>query len=198
MDNPFFTRNTQLDNLNFAPYPSNFNNPDSLDFHPRDGWELLHKYDGYDSLGVNYLYGGTSQNRPGPYVMLYNRYTGRLRVLASFEGINPGTELMESEITFKTALNPDIKPTTLFMKNANVAQPLSEKTSVVQASTVSRATSTSEFFASEFDLAYDPCVCLNYSEIEFKFGVIDTARVDLSGRLIGTIQVLNSNGSNRC
>jgi hypothetical protein len=196
MDNPFFTRNAQLNNLNLAPYPSNFSNPDSLDFHPRDGWELLHKYDGYDSLGVNYLYGGPALSRPGPYVMLYNRYTGRLRLFASFQGINPGTDLMQSEIKLKAINVPASKASTLLMKNRNVAQPLSEKTSVARAATVSRATSTSEFFAAEFDLAYDPCICLNYSDVEIEFGVIDTARVDLSGRLVGTSQVLNSNGTN--
>ncbi len=194
MDNPFFTQNAQLKHLNFATYNPPLN-PDSLDFHPRDGWELLHKYDGYDSLGVNYLFGGQSLNRPGPYVMLYNRYTGRLRILASFEGIIAGTDLMETKLQFRTPLNPANKPTTLFMKNSNIAQPLSQKTSIAVVSTVSNATSTNEFFASEFDLAYDPCICLNYSQIEVNFGVIDIAQINLSGRLIGTSQVLNSNGT---
>lgn len=196
MDNPFFTRNAQLSPINFAKYPSNFSNTDSLDFHPADGWELLHKYDGFDSLGTNYLYGGPDPYRPGPYVMLYNRYTGRLRVLASFEGINPQTDLMETSIRQRALDNlGQIKSSTLLMKHHNIAQPLSEKTKVGQVSSVSEATSTSEFFATEFDLAYDPCICLNYSEIEFEFGIIDTALVNLSGTLIGTSQVINTNGN---
>lgn len=85
MENPFltFSNNPQLEHINYYNFPTSKPRiPDNIDFHPEDGWELLHRHLGFEMDNTT-LVEQTTDNRLGPYFILYNRYTGIIRVLAS-------------------------------------------------------------------------------------------------------------------
>lgn len=63
--NPFYDQNPTLNTVDFV-------NQDYKDFQPADGWELLYKKFGSPQQGINY-----------PYLVLYNRYSGKLRVFVN-------------------------------------------------------------------------------------------------------------------
>jgi len=72
--NPFFTDDDNLSNINFSIFPaSDFLNPEVLDFHVEDGWELIHKGNGFKVNEIDLLF--TVLNRNGPYfIQQIHRY----------------------------------------------------------------------------------------------------------------------------
>jgi len=171
MPNPFFTNKSHLSHINnFPSVPSNQSEDDVLDFHPEDGWELLHRHLGYE-LDETSTIQLNLNNRPNPYFILYNRYTGVLRVIASLDQIG-ANQTVETRLEFLEGLseldNDTLRHTGNFAHYDNTTQSLDEKS----ASTLARGSLYPElkgWWVADFTMAYDPCVCDNQSKLSVNF-----------------------------
>lgn len=193
MENPFltFSNNPQLQHINYYNFSSAKPRvPANIDFHPEDGWELLHRHFGFE-MDNNTLIEQTTDNRLGPYFILYNRYTGIIRVLASLNQ-DPQQSVVTKLSFGQNSLN-STQPIYSGLLNhfGSVSQSLD------QPSKVSMVTKTSQFpagiawFVSDFETAYDPCICNTETKLQLDFKFLNTADIKLSGRFVGTNVPLN-------
>ena len=147
-----------------------------------EGWELLlinvgkfpDKINDYTSTLYKAL----------PYVVLYNRYRGLIRV---FVGMGPDATVSTSpdalniRLSFKTAIQNNL--TGLLRLYEGCDQALDQKTDVKDVGTISKAVSEQSRWASaDFQIAYDPCTCNTPSEIQIIFTHIKSHTLSLTGR----------------
>ena len=87
LENPFYlqTGNQYLSNLAYG---------DNSDFYPVDGWQLIKR-----DFGQLYNTTQNDQCSPAPYFILYNKYSGRLRVIASAYGLGDN-QLVDIDLHF--------------------------------------------------------------------------------------------------
>ncbi|MCG8384448.1 MAG: T9SS type A sorting domain-containing protein [Cytophagales bacterium] len=198
LGNPYYEREEYQNHFNLFNYdlglpPSE--EAGKLYFHPRDGWELLHKNNGFGPDETT-LITDPLINRVGPYFLLYNRYTGKLRVLASFDGLGLNDNIVTT-LKFKnpTPGAPNLAYNGLFNNYGLTSQPLDRQTDVVEISEVSKAAISRGFISSDFQMSYDACTCDNQSELIADFASLNTASMDLEGRLIATSVPLDGSGN---
>lgn len=186
---PFWSQDSSLRAINFYNYPLAQNGDTSLlDYHPRDGWEMMSFWDGFTLSGSPI----SANPRTMPYIMLYNRYTGKLRFLGSLPD-GQLAHVVRSQLNFREGL--ELKYSALLGKYSGQQQVLSEKTKIRSVSTLSPSPSPKGFFLADFDLAYDPCICNNNSELAMSFSKIETGRIDLTGRFLGTTTAIDDSGN---
>ncbi|MDN5213273.1 T9SS type A sorting domain-containing protein [Fulvivirgaceae bacterium BMA12] len=194
MTNPFYTIDEYLGHLNYYNFSFADRIPDNLDFKPEDGWELIHKGNGYALNEVDFL--ATEENRIGPYFILYNRYTGTLRTFAAFDNIGANDVMLTIiELKASSPQNPNLEYSGLLARYEDVINPLDEETEVPKVVQGSNATIGGKFFSADFKVNYDPCTCNNTSYLNFKFKTKNTGNIQLNGRLIGTNVPLDGSGN---
>ena len=185
---PFYTHFKSLIMINFAGLDrQKSQEPQYLDFHPQDGWELLYKNNGVDLEG-NPL--SIALNRPGPLIVLYNRYTGKIRVLAALS-TDVSTYLLT---TLKFEEKNNLKVSGLLGKYSGTIRALDQISIVTKAIQPSVGVLANQFFVSEFNTNYDPCTCRNKSELRIKFSKQNLAKLEAKGRLVGTSVPLDASG----
>ena len=195
--NPFYKNLSYLKHINNYPSVAQNQSEDyKIDFHPEDGWELAHRHLGYE-LDETTLVTNNTDNRTGPYFILYNRYTGMLRIIASLDNL-AAHQSIETGIDFVDATgtgpNKDLVHSALFGHYGETTQTLDQKSG----SKVAQLSSYPEnkgWWVADFSMAYDPCVCNNESKIKINFSVLDSASVTMDGRVIGTSTPLDGSGS---
>ena len=148
------------------------------DFQPADGWELIKRDMGYlmrsgqmalPSPNPSLLIGTPFSN---PYLMLYNRHRGVLRIIAALPFNQPGQEIEVSlEFDQDSYLGEGYEHVNgLFSQSSAVARPLDQLTAV---NTIASATAYPDncqtFFFVDFHVAYDPCVCYFKSLLKVTF-----------------------------
>lgn len=191
--NPFYKREPYQEYFNLYNFETNISEEQEnleLDFHPKDGWELLYKNNGIDPFGVKIT--DPLKNRIGPYFVLYNRYTGLIRILAAFDGLGTSDKI-QTTLKLKQIAGLDVSG--LFNFYGSTAQPLDRKTSVTEIAQVSAFASNRGFISADFQMSYDPCNCTKKSELTTSFSLLNTADIKMSGRLIGTIIPLDGSGN---
>lgn len=199
LGNPFYEREEYQNHFNFFNYDLSLPTAEEagkLYFHPKDGWELLHKNNGFEPDEVTKIT-DPLLNRVGPYFMLYNRYTGKLRVLATFDGIGANDNIVTT-LKFKAPSTgaPNLVYNGLFNNYGETSQPLDRKTDVIEILEASKAPINRGFISSDFQMSYDPCTCENQSELIVNFATLNTANMTLEGRLLATSIPLNGSGNN--
>jgi len=161
-----------------SPFYELISNPNTLhfvdpvikDFLPADGWELLSRNFGSSAQGIN-----------NPYFMLYNRYTGIIRVFANLR--NSGN--VSANIASVTLGFGGDRRTALFNQ-------LGEATNAVSNfEKYARTAATNEYVNSgvndnyfwlwaDFVSLYDPCTCGVESELILEIRLITETEVNLS------------------
>lgn len=166
--------------------------PDELDWHWSDGWELmwigLGNYPNGEGLEID---DPNDPNWPGidpaheasPYFVLYNRYTGKLRFFGNHYqelGVNSTAQNVNLELrmtsdnysgilrhvsTYDQALDKETKNDRLFSNNKH-------------------PNSNRRFYSTDFQLGYDPCMCYYPSELTFWIQKNSDWEVNLHGRSI--------------
>ncbi|THF51386.1 T9SS type A sorting domain-containing protein [Flavobacterium supellecticarium] len=183
--NPFYPINSQCNPNAFTPNPFQSNQLELLplsltkDMKPENGWEMVAYNLGFDNNN-NPLLGRPEHT----YVMMYNKYTGKLRILVKWcRNVNYNGAML----TLKFA--PGFQTNLLDM--ANVEKALN--TPHVQNPSMSTAlkfyNDNNSWAYAEFKMNYDPCTCsfpessrlLLYSEL------ISNSSVELTGKITGTI-----------
>ena len=148
LGNPYYKRENYQRHFNLTNYETSLTpeqEKESLNFHPKDGWELLYKNNGIDPWGN--LITDPLKNRVGPYFAFYNKYTGQLRILAAFDGLGANDKI---QTTLKFRQVSSLKTSALFNFYGQTALPLDQKSSVVEVAQVSGFASNRGFVSADF------------------------------------------------
>ena len=191
MLNPFHTDFEYLSNLNYFKIDYASRTPDKLDFFSEDGWELIKKGNGYAMDEITQL--ANSENRIGPYFILYNKYKSQLRVLASFSNIGLN-QAMYTNLQIKKPNSSDAFYSALLSKYTKSIEPLNQPINVVISSQGFQGAPVRGWFGSDFSVNYDPCICNYRSSLLVQFGTKNVGDITLEGRLIGTSTPLDNSG----
>lgn len=175
---------------------------------PKDGWELISYDFGIAPNGIPLL-----DKTDHPYLVLYNRFTGILRVFCAVKRDGSTYKTVSYRLkTIKLGSVPSSPSDVYFPSNLDIANAFTDNTQGIpsiinyQASPefISASTFVSGSFNwtyADFPIMYDPCVC-NYASVwQIEVRLINDAFVDLEILLNGNINpdttnVLNVSGSN--
>jgi hypothetical protein len=147
-----------------------------------NGWELLLVNVGYypDNVTEN----GNNSNYAVPYIVIYNRYSGVLRVFFNYGSDNvvgEGADAVEIMVSFEE----DTKMTGLLRLNEGSDQTLDQHTDVQFVRSHAKAPAQGKNWAStDFQLAYDPCTCFFPSKLKIDFFQTKSSTISLFGRAI--------------
>jgi hypothetical protein len=161
----------------------------SKDMQPQDGWELLRREFGY-----------TDQNTLKPqtpehtYFVLYNKYTGILRILLKV--CRSGADYNGAKITIKFDATSNFQSSLLdftfsnkTLEQTHVANPVAQSASVF-------VNDKTKWFYADFPMTYDPCTCVYKSKLNIVSQLIQNSQISLQGALTGTItSISNGQGS---
>ncbi|TAF76662.1 MAG: T9SS C-terminal target domain-containing protein [Bacteroidetes bacterium] len=165
------------------------------DFKPADGWELIHQNFGY-------LYDGTKMTFPvpsqAPYILLYNKYSGKLRVLFSPPNGYNAFQSFIVEILPKNKFNDSgpFKTSALFNHNFETSSPLDIYSTNKPIRATTPKSNYGHMACAEFQMGYDPCTCFHPSNFEIKFFAVSSSSITMKGRALGAISGIdNDKGS---
>lgn len=159
-----------------------------------NGWELMLLNTGFYPNQTNNVNG---QNPDIPYIVLYNKFTGVLRVFAvygdgylpngiSFDGVRVSVE-------FDNVLG-NVNGNLRLFESKDKA--LDKETSSLQTQALAfHPNSPSKWFSVDFQLAYDPCICYKPSNLRLRFDFLTSFSLSLYGRSISVTDNI-ANGSN--
>ncbi len=195
----FSNLNTEMEHLIFNPDPNiHFLSDEEKDWHWEDGWELLYLNIGILPNGTTLdmktdpnKYWDTESEQPiannSPYVVLYNRYTGLMRVFFSawgddannWQNVTVSLEFPDANVVTETVSG-------IFRHAEGIDRPLNETTKVVKlkGARMQRINSANEWFVAEFQLGYDVCQCEFSSSMFLKFRYTSNSEVNLNIRTI--------------
>ncbi|PCJ62786.1 MAG: hypothetical protein COA58_16620 [Bacteroidetes bacterium] len=174
------------------------------DWHWEDGWELMFlntgRYPNGQEIQVsNDIWGpqGLPHNN-APYFMLYNKYTGKLRVFSNLYAPIGTWDDVKLTIGYHNKNSDDIV-SGVFRHVENYDTPLDQKTRGKAISTYHKdeSNSSNKWFVSEVQLGYDACVCDNPSSLfDVTLSGIESFDVKLTGRSITTeLPLEDANGN---
>ncbi|MCH8556024.1 MAG: T9SS type A sorting domain-containing protein [Schleiferiaceae bacterium] len=205
MDNPFGI-------VNHVGTRSGFNSVDR-DFKWEDGWELLWLNLGHYPNGavmdvpVPGSFITTSWGpKPNhiPYFAIYNRYQGTMRLFSNV-WFDPKTPIRYQDIVVKFGYY-DIQATEfgnisgLLRHNGGFDLALDQPTQNYELySARQQPVNQSEWQISEFQIGFDPCVCMRQKEkpfqsgqLEFQFQDFTAVSIDMMSRTVETTEMINS------
>jgi hypothetical protein len=177
-NNSNYIANSPLTNFFNYPNPfySSFILGQNSDYYPQDGWELIKR--DFGNLADGSL---NPVRKPGPYMILYNKYSGKLRVIAAFPGLGA-----QQAINITLSLINTKSASAVLNFNNDIAQPLDQTTLVKQVtSPASYPGDDYHFFMADFQMAYDACTCKFESALRVDFSTLNTSTVQLYGRVLG-------------
>ncbi|MBI2722819.1 MAG: T9SS type A sorting domain-containing protein [Bacteroidetes bacterium] len=179
-----------------------------FDILPEDGWELMYKRFGSVSTPNNI-------ESKVPTFILYNRYTGKLKVFAAATGLEVGFVGISAanraalRVSFtandKTAFFGNAQPISQVLSSYTVSpnQPLDEHyvnnefvspNSISQLNAVSSIGSSIsppqyQWLMSEFTVPYDPCTCWNTNIPQLSVNLVywSNSSINMSGKIIGNL-----------
>lgn len=190
MSNPFSSEN---------PYPIAQALFDDLDMLPSDGWELISVNLGYypnlELLSEQQPPDGSSFAEV-PYILLYNKYRGILRLFAStLTGLSAGFDNVLVLIQFENSL----ELSGVLRHFGTFDQALDQPTITNGALTITTQpfdNNPSLWFWSDFQVGYDPCTCNFKSDFRLNFYFTDDLTLNMvSNQVSTTINAINENGT---
>lgn len=175
-----------------TPYnqPSNPNN--DVDYlqgthdTPTSGWELIKKDLGYTD-GPNST--PTPTGVHNPYVIIYNKYTGILRVFWAVGDRQGSYQFCSIELGFDANNFNSASKTGLLNRVSGIGVALegtTHGTDEVLTAMKAFPNTFGAWFVADFPMEYDPCTCLKQSTVRLKVRLISQAQVALSSRSTGT------------
>ncbi len=193
---------TQLTNMQYNQNMLHIMNPQAPSYlnyiyygedpNPENGWELMLLNTG-TFPNLDNLPNGTHPDVP--YIILYNRYSGLLRIFANYgDGYLPsGISIDAVKVILKFDHPEFINGIYRLSENYDKAidQPTSAKETV---SLAKHPNSPKDWFVGEFQMAYDPCICYYPSNLRLDFGFIESEDLELHGRAISYEDDLIDNG----
>ncbi|SNR13831.1 T9SS type A sorting domain-containing protein [Tenacibaculum jejuense] len=173
--------------LNLRPISSKFSVDGTYqggeDFSSIDGWEFVQMDFGYDKLGNQ-----KSELRGEPYFVLYNRFTGKLRVFLYVYNGTIANFLKVSISDKRTATysgqyhQPRLWASYLQGKaldNPFLGAP--EYSKYIELS----GTNKGKFYYVDFTFNYDPCTCFFESNLQIKVDKVTRGTMEIVGKTLG-------------
>jgi hypothetical protein len=198
--NPFYRQGSAYDelrnqsfNLNVYALPSFI---DSLDFHAKDGWQLLHAHFNYQPDFITKV--DFDNERRGPYFILYNKYTGRMRFIYNIKENNNLTTRGIVNFGFYEGLNNKQSPnySALLANYYPTVQTLSDSSLKHTVSYFAPPSNEGAWSYGDFDLGYDPCVCSkDNSDIYFYVENQQSSEIQMVGKTIGKLVSVDGSGN---
>ncbi len=193
LQSPFFQRTNSITNhLSDAP-----------DMQSDDGWELIRQDFGYvyqpsmpvDPLGLKRTTGSGDPAPVGnPFFILYNRYTGVLRV---FIAVGQLSEHSGARMKIYQVEGNAVSPLqSSLLYESSEAKPLMALDDFVrpELNVISRfSNQEGSWLYADFPTTYDPCTCLYSSSIQIDIDLIEEAHVELTGETEGTLASITNN-----
>jgi len=164
-----------------------------------NGWELLLVNLGYFQNSTDVIPLESADNSALPYIVLYNKYSGVIRVFTNFgEDSDAGEGGNAMEITLKfieTSLFPDV--TGLVRLYEGYDRALDQETDVIKmTSIVVKPGQGSHWASTDFQVTYDPCTCFHISKLSLSVKSISVSDVVLNGLSISqTTDLVDANGN---
>ncbi|WP_188111989.1 T9SS type A sorting domain-containing protein [Aquimarina sp. RZ0] len=155
------------------------------DFSVLDGWELIKMDFGYDE---NNKPKPDSKLRGEPYMMFYNRFTGKLRI---FIYINNSSIANNLRVTLIDKVSNTISGTygkPRLWSSFLQGKALDERTlssGAYSKTVVLNSSSTGQFFYADFTFNYDPCICFFESNLQIKVDKVTKGDLQIVGKTLG-------------
>ncbi|MES2726036.1 MAG: T9SS type A sorting domain-containing protein [Bacteroidota bacterium] len=163
------------------------------DIYPEDGWELLLKDFGTPTLG-----GVTGRKVDNPVFIIYNRYTGKMKVYVAVIGTTVANSAYLQIFFEKNSLKNG-----LYTHANAVCKPLLEfettaKFKALNEYAVKSREDDYQWLVAEIQTAYDPCICASISNV--KVGTMEVKPVliddfDINAQIEGTTTQVLANSS---
>lgn len=174
IESPFF----KIDNLEDLR--------DSKDMLWEDGWELIRRGFGLDELNSN-----TVDPVPSLYLILYNKYTGVLRILAK---ICRGADYNAVKITLKFDQTTTMKTDLLEFSRGDISALDKTFTTTDYATGANYINDNTKWFYADFPMMYDPCTGSYKSKLNIITQLITTSQIALEGSIAGDIYTKDVGG----
>ena len=162
------------------------------DFDFYDGWELITHDFGYDRLGNEKP---PSELRREPYMILYNRYTSKLRVFVYMSNPTIANNLKISLSDGpRTGIIEKYRPARLwgsYLQGLALDDPDLSGAEYSKMLKLKRTTSGSFYFA-DFTLSYNPCVAKYESNLQISVSAITQGNLEITGKTLGGVIPVNS------
>jgi len=171
----------EMDNIMSSPYPEYDYLKKNLLPLFKNGWELLGVNLGRfpnDTIVISNIYGNSLSHLP--YIYLYNRYSGVVRVFVKFKGyhqIGEEVEFLKVKISYT-----DYGPKSGLLRYNNgydQALDVSSKTYDVS-SIIHSPIGDTEWTSTDFKIAYDPCVCFKPSWVRISFLRVESTDLSIN------------------
>jgi hypothetical protein len=184
-----FTGN--IGNFYFNNFDYNFDYAlfNNSDFKPENGWELIKQDLGYtydNNVWNGHAIGFNNITSVFPYIILYNKFTAKLRVLVAF---NSAISVGGSGVMSLTIINDNstipFNYNALFMHQGRYSHGLDEKTIVYKMNSSFQIPVTSgEFAFADFQMGYDPCICFFKSGFKLEINKVQSGQINGWGSLM--------------
>lgn len=194
IENPYFAEENKQ-NIDFL-YDQL---PENRDYHPEDGWELL-----IQDLGLNM--NGSISSISHPYIVLYNKFTGIVRVFYYLREPNfeQDYDAVTIKLSFKDETNNFRYESSNFNHKTEVARPIDkhlkdqneQMPNYLNAGLAEEYDCIGMWIHADFVMAYDPCVCnFAYKRMRIEVMATDIATIELTGDLTTKPITKDANGS---
>ena len=154
---------------------------------PKDGWELMKRDLGYNDAGQP-----TTGTR-NPYVILYNKRTGMLRVFTAIGDLFNSYQFAEIKLRFNTNGSSHKSATLNRMEGIGTALLDTPTGNTAEFASIAPFLNyKSKWFMADFPMEYDPCACQFDSKLEIRVNLISQADVKEQSTTTGTLVTTNS------
>ena len=167
MESPFY----KIDNLEGLR--------DSKDMKWDDGWELIRR-----GFGLTDQNAYTTDPVPNSYLILYNKYTGILRVLLK---VCRGADYNATKITLSFNSLSQIKTDLLELSRGSVSAIDKNYSSTDFSAGSKYVNDNTKWFYADFPMIYDPCTCTYKSKLSIISNLIASSQISLEGGITGDI-----------
>ena len=160
--------------------------------YPKDGWELLKRDLGYDDSRAPIA---GSRN---PYVVLYNKRSGMLRVFVAMGDLFNSYQFAEFKLRFAGRDAGATKKAGTLNRLEGIGTALENTTTGTESSFIAVApflNYRAKWFMADFPMEYDPCVCQFDSKFVIDVRLISQADIKTTGVTTGTVVTTTSSGT---
>lgn len=159
---------------------------DAKDMKWEDGWELVRRY-----VGLTETNAYTVSNPEHLYVILYNKYTGVLRVILL---ACRGADYNAAKITIRFHETSVMKTELLELSRDQISAMDKVFSPVEFGAGVKYINENSKYFYADFPMMFDPCTCNYKSKINIISKLITTGNINIEGGITGDIHTKDVGG----
>ena len=188
---PFYYNDEEFSGIN-AKHDFNGQYIGGEDFNYYDGWELIAHDFGHDRLGNEKP---SLELRGEPYMILYNRYTSKLRVFVYMSNPTIANNLKISLSNGpKTGVLEEYRPARLwgsYLQGRALDDP-DLSTAEYSKMLHLNSTTTGSFYFADFTLSYSPCISKYESNLRITVSKVTQGDLEIVGRTQGGVIPVNS------